>query len=156
MTDRLAEIRQRCEAATPGPWYPKATDDACCMNARYVSLVPGEWRHDDGRGMAEPADYASVVAITLLQSPRLACVSDERWDENTLFIAHAREDLPALLEVVEAAVKARLAARLEAEARETWEHGGDSAKYDAAIQDAVDAEIAFLETVDRFMEAKND
>ena len=86
----LTEIRKRCEAATPGPWYPKATDDACCMNARYVSLVPGEWRHDDENGMAEPADYANVVAITLLQSPRLACLDDEKWDENTLFIAHAR------------------------------------------------------------------
>src|SRR5688572_27393179 len=97
----LEAIEARCRAATPGPWYPRATDDELFQNALYVGLragrhEPGTLRHDNRPGMSsahrqqEPPDQ--VVAITLLQYPRLADVGDARWDENTLFIAHARED----------------------------------------------------------------
>jgi hypothetical protein len=120
--ERLAEIRARCEAATPGPWYPRATDDCCAMNARYVGLretpstvecelypvltkhfEPGEWGHDGRYGLDvnhadhEPPDQ--VVAITLLQQPDL--VGPGACDENTAFIAAARQDIPDLLAEVE-------------------------------------------------------
>ncbi len=119
----LDEIRARCERATPGPWYPRATDDASFMNARYVSTEQGPmmtckdglvWVHDGLRGMAEgQCDYKSVVCITLLQEPRLAAHASDGCDEDAEFIAHARTDISALLALVD-----RLTARvgeLEAE-----------------------------------------
>lgn len=97
--DELAEIEARAGAATPGPWYAHATDDEVFSNARYVSVQPGEFRHDNKRGMDsqsdERADSEKVIAITLLQSPRLAECNE--CDENTLFIAHARSDIPRLI-----------------------------------------------------------
>lgn len=102
MDDRLREIEERAAKASPGPWYPRATDDGMFMNASYVSTKPdpdGLFIHDGDRGMAPgECDDASVVAITLLQSPRLAGVADEKWDENTEFIAHSREDIPWLIQ----------------------------------------------------------
>lgn len=101
--ERLKEIERRANAATPGPWYAKATDDEKFMNARYVSTLPGEFRHDHKRSMApDECDETAVVAITLLQTPGLAAVADDRWDENTEFIAHAREDIPALISALRA------------------------------------------------------
>jgi hypothetical protein len=105
---RLDEIKERVGKATKGPWYPRATDDNMYMNARYVGLNKGPgWKHDDKCGLAvcidqEPAD--KVIAITLLQSPDL--VDQDECDENTVFIAHSREDIPYLLERLEAAEKA--------------------------------------------------
>lgn len=101
--DRHEAARRACEAATKGPWYPHATDDDMCMNARYVGLRPSLGEHDNGCGMVsdhpcqEPSDQ--VVAITLLQSPRLA--DNEQCDENMAFIATARTDLPAALDEIE-------------------------------------------------------
>src|SRR5690349_1183827 len=90
----LAELARLEAAATPGPRYPHATDDEVFMNARYVSIDPGptvrrvtvdgvehvmdigHWTHDGGNGMApgypDQAISDHVVAITLLQAPRLA------------------------------------------------------------------------------------
>lgn len=107
LTDQeLLEIEKRCSAATPGPWYPRATDDEVFSNALYVGLRPGEpdidsLHHDNRPGLfpghkrQEPPE--NVVAITLLQHPLLAEVGDGLWDENTLFIAHARDDVPRLI-----------------------------------------------------------
>lgn len=98
---RLAEIVERANKASEGPWYPHATDDDLFMNARYVSTESGDLYHDGARGMAEgECDDNVVVAITLLQSPRLAGIDDAKWDENTAFIAHAREDVPDLAEAL--------------------------------------------------------
>lgn len=77
--DELAAIRARAEAATSGPWYAHATDDEWSMNARYVSTTPGRMEHDGEWGMTTgTAPYSEVVAITLLQTPRLACHASER------------------------------------------------------------------------------
>lgn len=112
----LDRIEARCEAATPGPWYARSTDDQVFMNALFVGTRPGEMGvdglyHDDGRGLAaggkEQAPPEQIIAITLLQSPHLADVKDELWDENTLFIAYARSDIPRLIGEVR-----RLRARL--------------------------------------------
>jgi hypothetical protein len=69
-------------------------------NARYVSIKPGNIYHHDGRrGLADggkhQADPNGVIAITLLQGPYLAC--SRECDENALFIAHARADVPLLV-----------------------------------------------------------
>lgn len=91
-----------CQRATPGPWYPRATDDERFMNAQYVSTDPGPgWLHDGEQGMSvEECEPEKVIAITLLQTPRLASVEDGKWDENTEFIAEAREALPYWLQRV--------------------------------------------------------
>ncbi len=107
----LAAISARADQATPGPWFGHATDDEYSSNALYVSPRPGsQEHHDNRRGMAEgnpfQADPASVVAITLLQTP-LLCLPKE-FEENTEFIAHARADIPRLVAEVR-----RLRKRLE-------------------------------------------
>ncbi len=102
MTEKqLRQIEARAAKATPGPWYAHATDDMYASNALYISVEPGSIDHHDNRhGMEEgnwkQADPGGVVAITLLQSPLLACVKSREWDENSVFIAHARTDIPLL------------------------------------------------------------
>ncbi len=102
----LEEIEDICEAATPGPWYPRATDDELCASARYVGLKPAMrdalgFLHDGLQGPSEGHDQElDVVAITLLQNPCLTGVSDCREDENTLLIARARTDVPRLVREV--------------------------------------------------------
>lgn len=89
----LDEIEALCDAATPGPWYPRRLDDDHAMSLVAVSTVP-----DTGRGERWP-DFAEseIVAATLVQEPRYVDVADEKWDENAAFIAMAREAVPALL-----------------------------------------------------------
>jgi len=93
---RLREIEERASRATPGPWYAHNPDDDMSMNVFLVATTPEEpdpwW---DGEEEAK-----KVVAITLLQSPRVADVADGRWEENAGFIAHAREDVPWLLSLL--------------------------------------------------------
>jgi hypothetical protein len=96
-------IAARASRATPGPWYSHATDDEYASNALYVSSIPGtKERHDNRRGLshgnAHQVPPEQVVAITLLQAPRL-CQPDE-YEENTDFIANARSDVPHLVEEV--------------------------------------------------------
>lgn len=93
---RLREIEERASRATSGPWYAHNPDDDMSMNVFLVATTPEEpdpwW---DGEEEAK-----KVVAITLLQSPRVADVADGRWEENAGFIAHAREDVPWLLSLL--------------------------------------------------------
>lgn len=103
LDDELAAIRIRADAATPGPWQVEYLDDTYAMNL--VAVATGEL-HEDW-----PTDSAKVVAATLVQGPeRYASIADGRWDENARFIAHAREDVPRLLDEI-----ARLRAELGGE-----------------------------------------
>lgn len=106
----LAEIRKRAEAATPGPWYPRATDDDSYMNARYISIEesPKGFMHDGRCGMGEDCEPEKVIAVTLLQRPAFATIGSDglngdhdawRWDENTEHIARA--DPTTVLALVE-------------------------------------------------------
>jgi hypothetical protein len=96
--DELEAIRVRAGKATPGPWYAALTDDDLCMNACYVTTKRSRFEHDNRLGMSPGGvDHESVVCITLLQHPRLACHKAECWDEDADFIANARQDVPALL-----------------------------------------------------------
>ena len=90
----LDRLEQLAKDASPGPWYAKATDDDVSMSALYVSTVPGPFAHDQKRSMEEPSDiYEDVVAITLLQSPRLADIADAKWNENAHYIAAVSPDV---------------------------------------------------------------
>ena len=93
LDDWLAAAEARALAATPGPWHVRYLDDEQAMNLVAVSTVP-----DTGLDERWPEfDHGQVVATTLVQHPRYADVADQRWDENAAFIAHAREDIPALI-----------------------------------------------------------
>jgi hypothetical protein len=97
INETIAEVLRLDEEATQGPWYPQATDDRLCMNASYVSTDPKSGLRDmDPQSAERDCRPGSVVAITLLQSPRLANVRDQRWDENTDLIAYYRTAAPAL------------------------------------------------------------
>jgi len=106
----LAEVEAEWAATSPGEWYPHQGDDVYSMSALYVSADIGAgwsdidrlWVVDSGPTMAaeapEQADHAQVVAITLLQEPRL--VDPEECEQNALFIAHAHQHIPHLLAVI--------------------------------------------------------
>ena len=97
----LEEIWARAKSATPGPWFVHYTDDEHAANARYISSEPGPAAHDERQGMAVGPDQANpneVIAITLLQEP-LFCRSKE-FENNSIFIAAARSDIPKLVEEV--------------------------------------------------------
>lgn len=65
MSDRLAEIRARLDAATPGPWEERAQDDSRCMayssiwavapGRPAVEIVATDW-NDDGYPQPVQAD----------------------------------------------------------------------------------------------------
>jgi len=94
------EIERRAQAATPGPWFVQNPDDIYRMNVIAVTTGPvddifdlHEWEYAD-----------RVVALTLLQTPRYACLEDKYrnhpWMHNAEFIAHARDDVPKLCQAV--------------------------------------------------------
>ena len=70
--DRLSEIRARCEAATPGEWQHNVIDDAGGVIDHAVGIG---LTHGICCGISNPSDAA--------------------------FIAHAREDIPYLLSLLE-------------------------------------------------------
>jgi len=92
--DRLSEIRDRCDAATPGPWWWSLSD-----------LRVVVW------GGAQDGNAATGKQIVV--------DGDEDFDccpENAEFITNAREDIPYLLERLNIAT-----ARAEkAEAENRW------------------------------------
>jgi hypothetical protein len=94
LADRdLAEIEERVQAATPGPWFVRYLDDDVAMNLVAVSTAP-----DTSLAERWPAfDHREIITATLVQHPHYVDVADERWDENAAFIAHARADVPRLI-----------------------------------------------------------
>lgn len=77
----LADLEDKAKAATPGAWHIIEADDERFMSAVYVATTPED---------ATPGETPeNVIAVTLLQSPRVACIADEKWDENATFIAAA-------------------------------------------------------------------
>lgn len=97
--DHLKEIETRAALATPGPWYAHRTDDELYSSAAYVSIEASDFNHDNktrmSAGSPQQAKPEGVIAITLLQNPQLAVA--DACDENALFIAHARTDVPQLI-----------------------------------------------------------
>lgn len=91
----LAAIRARCEAATEGPW--SAPDDSGLVfapNAKAggetIIAEPRGWGYFTGRGSGGLGLSAEEAA--------------KRMDANRVFIAHARQDIPALLTALTAAM----------------------------------------------------
>jgi hypothetical protein len=92
----LEEIANRASCATPGPWHVRQLDDDWAQSLVAVSTVP-----DTGHSERWPDfDHTTILAATLVQHPRYVDIADERWDENAIFIAHARVDVPRLIDEV--------------------------------------------------------
>lgn len=96
---RLEEIRKRVEAATPGPWVPSDHD----------------WGSNDGVYVPEPNEGVCTVhnhgvrswsCFVAVPANNHACEIGSEAHRNMVFIAHARSDIPFLLDEV---------ARLQAE-----------------------------------------
>lgn len=102
----LSIIEAEWKATTSGLWYAHLTDDAYAMTAAYVSTEPGETKHglivDRGTqlaaGLPVQVDHEHVVAITLLQEPRL--VDPDEAEDNARFIANAHQRIPQLLALI--------------------------------------------------------
>ena len=122
--EELAEIRARAEAATPGPWTV-----------------------DEGPALADPllegeGDWYRQIEGWTNTGWEWLCLSPE----DAAFIAHAREDIPALVAEVER-LQAELArVRPVAEAAQRWHVAAQH--YDAAMRsrdygaaDLADAEL---------------
>jgi hypothetical protein len=90
----LDEIRARAEAATPGPWHLDGRSICADVEISHDGPVDGKWR--------------KTVACSVG-----AWLSGRPTDTDAEFIAHAREDVPALLALVESltAENARLRSR---------------------------------------------
>lgn len=93
--DELAAIEELATAATPGPWYVRGDlDDDHAANLVAVSTTPEASRTQRWPNF----DAGEMIAATLVQFPnRYVDCSDQRWDENAQFIAHARQDIPRLI-----------------------------------------------------------
>lgn len=105
MVDRIDELQRLHEAATKGPWFAHNTDDALFMNAYAVTTSEREPDLDGCTDFHKDAHDKSVVALTLLQQPRVVGHESTRWQEDAELIAAARNALPALLRVARAALR---------------------------------------------------
>ena len=98
--EERAALRALREKATPGPWMFWHGDDSSCMNCYGVTAGPCDHEYVDEGGHA-----GHVIALTLLQEPRLASMTSDggRWQENTQLIVAAVNALPGLLDALDAA-----------------------------------------------------
>lgn len=89
---QLDEIRERCESVTPGKWK---SDD-------YGLMVLSE--NPYGKGQMRIVDIRGWGHLTGVGIGALGLSDDEAFEiqkANSRFIAHSREDIPALLDEVE-------------------------------------------------------
>lgn len=118
-TAQIAAIRQRAKQATPGPWSYE--------------------RCEDERGGID-YDIESWSKPAQRRDTKIACGAESRFDAD--FIAHAREDIPFLLQqwdARESALRALVAQfRDVAATRGQWESEG--------IHDCADAVERLLES----------
>lgn len=122
LEDKELEAWKRCERATDGPWFRVFTDDDYCMNAVYVGTEDRGIGHDNQIGM-DGSRREEIVAATLIQhSTTPVNRFGGLWCKNANFIAHARTDIPELLNTI-----AELRGEIrDNEIRNTAERKGDA------------------------------
>lgn len=103
-----AQIQTMLDKATPGPWYVVWTDDEDHMNAVYVGTVNRGLAHDGDLG-ADGSRHGEIIAMTLLQEPRMVSHSSRKWHENARLIAVARDLACEVLELREEVARLRAA-----------------------------------------------
>lgn len=89
-SDELKAIRERCEAASDGPWFLDSTDYG------YLTI-------ENGPHPSLPAEIYYKEKEAQAESEKLIIIIETgEWKSGTIeFIAHARTDIPALLDEVE-------------------------------------------------------
>ena len=101
MTDnQIAEIRTRCDAATPGPWdvwrdWPRSDGEGPGL----IANLENENLHAEDCLLGDPEyeknENGGVIGRIY------ECIPHELANANAIFIAHARSDIPALLAEIE-------------------------------------------------------
>jgi hypothetical protein len=104
----IERIEGLAGAATPGPWFVRQLDDNRFMSMVAVSVIPESGSGDSANAL----DGEKNVALTLVQDPQYAVISDDLWDENAAFIASARTDVPRLVAEIRR-LRSMLNSRLE-------------------------------------------
>lgn len=89
--EQLDAIRARCEAASPGPWVADLSE-WCCLECTVEESNSCEESPDScGEGVCIRGAFIDTRAM----------IEDDDYcwytDSDAKFIAHAREDIPALL-----------------------------------------------------------
>lgn len=115
----LEQIKQRCEKSTKGPWYVGYKD----RSGRYIQ--------EEGNFCLVSKNEKTILHAYLAKS-----------EADAEFIAHARTDIPKLLEVIEIQGKA-------------LEKLSDYAYYlDMDMKEAGDCAVEAIEAVKKILEAK--
>lgn len=109
-------IRKRCEAATEGPWK---SDDKHTFGNRLVRQDPENW---NGMG------YQFICGLPVAKK---GSHYGDMFLANAEFIAHARQDIPALLSAL-AARDARIVE--ECEVAEAWRVQSRQWEYEASVK----------------------
>jgi len=84
--DRIKEVRERANKATPGPWHTDSVGSESIFG-QWVFVGPSEYE-DDISSYKSPGVY--------IYAP-----DDAPSEEDAEFIAHARDDMPFLLERID-------------------------------------------------------
>jgi RNA polymerase-interacting CarD/CdnL/TRCF family regulator len=77
----LKSAKERCERATPGPWYP--------CGARYT-MISRDLNNNEIEDVAEVCNHFG---------------DDVQIEHNKQLIAHARQDLPRALQILEESIE---------------------------------------------------
>lgn len=131
--EQLEAIRQRAERASPGPWrwIENRVNECRYMERHGGKRIPrsGKWRREwvfilqgggnrnswvapDGGERPDPYDHSIISLSWEFLKRGITCFCGGPVDGDAAFIAHAREDIPALLEEID-----RLRAALTPEAK---------------------------------------
>ena len=93
--EQLNEIEARCEKATKGPW---TFEKSCCGSSVWLDVVSGP--HSDELFSGETMMPEHEVPPSSRAAVR---VQQEQIEANLEFAAHARTDIPALIDSLKAA-----------------------------------------------------
>jgi len=93
MTSRLDAIKARAEAATDGPW----------VQGRFIDSHHTSRKSDEWKSNADEQERLSV-RVGDPMGEHVARITDGDHSD-AVFIAHARQDIPALLAAVEAVLE---------------------------------------------------
>lgn len=87
----LEEIKQRAEAATPGPWH---TGRRLGNFWNHAAIATVDYNANEAAWEADQNTHKNTVVGVNNESGHIE-------DADALFIAHARTDIPKLLKIIE-------------------------------------------------------
>lgn len=95
--EELEKIRKRSDAATPGPWVSEDGGYDVCLGYKPRHIRIGWWSGDH----EEDCNADNRRVCELSDGEYNSYKNKEEMQANAEFIAHAREDVPALLDEIE-------------------------------------------------------